>query len=227
MNLPSHIRDLLQTNYFVSADELDKPLDEMQPSVRDLITSKCLSSKGFISESETLEVAKNQALEDIDADICANRSAQVDRFVENHKSIESLMTAAAKLSDDHSPFDRVADVLAAKRLVSDEYADKPKSAAEFLHAKSEIKQELNVKYWTARYYNARPAAQSDAETIDDVAEIARMIYSNQSDQIAARFDLPDTKADPDTFACGNSKAKGGCLFEKCVSGYYVNRGGSR
>ena len=212
MEMPSHIRDFLQTNYFVPAAELDKPLDEMQPSVRDLITSKCLSSKGFISESETLEVAKNQALEDIDADICANRSAQVDRFVENHKSIESLMTAAAKLSDDHSPFDRVADVLAAKRLVSDEYADKPKSAAEFLHAKSEIKQELNVKYWTARYYNARPAAQSDAETIDDVAEIARMIYSNQSDQIAARFDLPDTKADRDaamgaTLGCAMADAK--------------------
>ena len=29
MNLPSHIRDLLQTNYFVSADELDKPLDNI------------------------------------------------------------------------------------------------------------------------------------------------------------------------------------------------------
>ena len=193
MDLPSHIRDLLQTNYFVSADELNKPLDEMSPYVRDLITSKCLNGKDFISESETADVANAQALEDINADVSANESVQVARFVRNSAALDGILANAA--NNSKSDFDRAADILAVKRMTSDEYADAPKNAETFRHARNEIKKELKIKYWAARYYDAHPvsAAGGQAQTVTDIAEIAQMVHANQTDQIAARFDLPDTK----------------------------------
>ena len=195
MNLPSHIRDLLQTNYFVSADELDKPLDEMSPQVRDLILAKCMNGKDFISESETADVANTQLMEDISSDVSADHAAQIDRFIQNRAAIEALMLQSVKKSTDHSAFDRAADILAAKRMASDEYANAPKTAETFRHAKESVKKELDIKYWTARYYDARPASDSSdqARTIEDLAEIAKMIYADETDKIADRFNLPDTK----------------------------------
>ena len=195
MNLPSHIRDLLQTNYFVSADELDKPLDEMSPQVRDLILAKCMNGTDFISESETADVANTQLMEDISSDVSADHAAQIDRFIQNRAAIEALMLQSVKKSTDHSAFDRAADILAAKRMASDEYANAPKTAETFRHAKESVKKELDIKYWTARYYDARPASDSSdqARTIEDIAEIAKMIYADETDKIADRFNLPDTK----------------------------------
>ena len=195
MNLPSHIRDLLQTNYFVPAEELDKPLDEMSPQVRDLILVKCMNGKDFISESETADVANAQVMEDISSDVSADLSAQVDRFVQNRAAIEALMLQSVKKSTDHSGFDRAADILAAKRMASDEYANAPKTEETFRHAKESVKKELNIKYWTTRYYDAHPAASASdqAKTVEDIAEIAKMIYADETDKIAGRFNLSDTK----------------------------------
>lgn len=128
MDLPSHIRDLLQTNYFVSAEELNKPLDEMSPYVRDLITSKCMNGKDFVSEAETADIANAQALEDINADVSANESVQVARFIRNSAALDGILANAANNSKSKSDFDRAADLLAVKRMASDEYADAPKNA---------------------------------------------------------------------------------------------------
>ena len=195
MDLPSHIRDLLQTNYFVSAEELNKPLDEMSPYVRDLITSKCMNGKDFVSEAETADIANAQALEDINADVSANESVQIARFIRNSAALDGILANAANNSKSKSDFDRAADLLAVKRMASDEYADAPKNAETFRHARNEIKKELKIKYWAARYYDAHPVSTdgNQARTVADIAEIAQMVHANQTDKIAARFDLPDTE----------------------------------
>ncbi len=195
MELPSYIRDLLQTNYFVPAAELDKPLDEMPPYVRDLIMSKCMNGKDFVSENAAADIANAQAMEDIDADISANASVQVARFVQNSALYDRLLNEASKNGKSKSDFDHAADILAAKRMASDEYADAPKTAETFQRARNEIKKELKIKYYVSRYYDAHPVSQGadQAKTVADIAEIAQMVHANQTDKIAARFDLPDTK----------------------------------
>lgn len=42
MDLPGYIKDFLQMNYYIPAEELALPFDQMPPYLRELITTKCM-----------------------------------------------------------------------------------------------------------------------------------------------------------------------------------------
>ena len=208
MDLPGYIKDFLQTNYYISDEELALPFDQMKPYLRELISTKCmnLDKNGEMSaksEEEILKEAKKQFEDDINSDITRSSENQLNNFVSNHETFYSLIEQAEKQEKNPSDFSRTAILLAAKRMASDEYASTPKTLGNFLEVKKEIDTELQVKYFTARYFETyKPTPKNqDAyheKTLQDIAVIADMVQNGQADQIAARFKLPDTKEDRET-----------------------------
>ena len=208
MDLPSYIRDFLQTNYYIPAEQLDLPFDRMPASLRELIMSKCLNPSengGFEAKSaeEVLDKVREQFADDINSDVTKSPERQLDNFVAHHKTFAALIAAAEKNEKNPSDFDRVAILTAAKRMAADEYADTPKTLSNFLKIKEETAAELRVKYYTARYFDAHGQNGNEADgayherALSDIAEISRMVREGKTDEIAGRFNLPDTRADRD------------------------------
>ena len=203
MDLPGYIKDFLQMNYYIPAEELALPFDQMPPYLRELITTKCmnLAENGEMSpknEEEILDETRKQFQSDIDSDITKSQDSQVNNFIIHHQKLTELIAAAEKHEKNLSDFSRTAVLLAAKRMASDEYADTPKTLDNFLQVKEEIATELQVKYFTARYFETHGLKPENADTfheqtLQDIAAIAQMVQNNQTDRIAARFNLPDTK----------------------------------
>ena len=203
MDLPGYIKDFLQMNYYIPAEELALPFDQMPPYLRELITTKCmdLAENGEMSpknEQEILNEARKQFQSDIDSDITKSQDSQVNNFVAHHQKLTELIAAAEKHEKNLSDFSKTAVLLAAKRMASDEYADTPKTLDNFLQVKEEIATELQVKYFTARYFETHGLNPENADTfhektLEDIAVISQMVQSGRTDQIAARFNLPDTK----------------------------------
>ena len=199
MDLPAHIKDFLQTNYYIPSEELDLPYDKMKPYVQELISSRCMNmdANGEMvpkSEDEILNEVKKQFQADINSDISPSYARQVENFVKNHDTFVKLIKQAEKLELVPSDFNRVANLLAAKRMSSEEYADTPKNFSNFLKVREEISTELRVKYFTTRYFESlemRPenAASYQEQTIKDIATISEMVQSRESDKIAQRFKL--------------------------------------
>lgn len=208
MDLPSYIRDFLQTNYYIPAEQLDLPFDRMPASLRELIMSKCLNPSengGFEAKSaeEVLDKVREQFADDINSDVTKSPERQLDNFVAHHKTFAALIAAAEKNEKNPSDFDRVAILTAAKRMAADEYADTPKTLSNFLKIKEETAAELRVKYYTARYFDAHGKNGNEADgayhehALSDIAEISRMVREGKTDEIANRFNLPDTQVDRD------------------------------
>ena len=203
MDLPGYIKDFLQMNYYIPAEELALPFDQMPPYLRELITTKCmdLAENGEMSlknEQEILDETRKQFQSDIDSDITKSQDSQVNNFVAHHQKLTELVAAAEKHEKNLSDFSKTAVLLAAKRMASDEYADTPKTLDNFLQVKEEIATELQVKYFTARYFETHGLNPENADTfhektLEDIAVISQMVQSGRTNQIAARFNLPDTK----------------------------------
>ena len=203
MDLPGYIKDFLQMNYYIPAEELALPFDQMPAYLRELITTKCmdLAENGEMSpksEEGILDEARKQFESDIDSDVTKSQDSQVNNFVAHHQKLTELIAAAEKHEKNLSDFSKAAVLLAAKRMASDEYADTPKTLDNFLQVKEEIATELQVKYFTARYFETHKQNPENADTfhektLEDIAVISQMVQSGRTDQIAARFNLPDTK----------------------------------
>ena len=203
MDLPGYIKDFLQMNYYIPAEELALPFDQMPAYLRELITTKCmdLAENGEMfpkSEEGILNEARKQFQSDIDSDITKSQDSQINNFVAHHQKLTELIAAAEKHEKNLSDFSKAAVLLAAKRMASDEYADTPKTLDNFLQVKEEITTELQVKYFTARYFETHGLNPENADTfhektLEDIAVISQMVQNGRTDQIAARFNLPDTK----------------------------------
>lgn len=172
MDLPGYIKDFLQMNYYIPAEELALPFDQMPPYLRELITTKCmdLAENGEMSlknEQEILDETRKQFQSDIDSDITKSQDSQVNNFVAHHQKLTELVAAAEKHEKNLSDFSKTAVLLAAKRMASDEYADTPKTLDNFLQVKEEIATELQVKYFTARYFETHGLNPENADTFHE------------------------------------------------------------
>ncbi|MBR1778232.1 MAG: hypothetical protein IJ752_06590 [Alphaproteobacteria bacterium] len=202
MDLPGYIRDFLQTNYYISDEDLALPFDQMKPYVRVLISNTCLRMKenGELepkSEEEILDAARQQFHADIDSDITPFSEKQLQNFIDNQKVLMGLAKLADKQDKNPSDFSSVASLLTIKRMTSEEYADTPKTFSNFKKIRDEITTELEIKYYTTRYFEAQAQAKTDPDTlqcqsVEDIAIISQMVQTRQSDRIAARFGLSDT-----------------------------------
>ncbi len=211
MELPGYVKDFLQTNYYLSDEDLALPFDQMPAYVRDLVSRTMnTNEQGEVepkTEEEILKVAQQQFLADIDSDTLSQ--TQINNFIANQETLTKLASLADERDPDSDDFGKVASLMAAKRICSDEYADTPKDEAHFMQLRREIKTELEIKDYVGRYINAHPEANADPDAfrkqlIDVTAEISSMVRTNQSDKIAARFGLPDTEKD-------RAEAKGATL----------------
>lgn len=196
MDLPGYIKEFLQTNYYISDEELALPFDKMKPHIQDLISSTCmnLNEKGELepkTEEAILEAAQEQFRSDIDSGIPPSSQETVDNFVKNHSVLNNLINLAEKQDKQPNDFNRLANLMAAKRICSEEYADTPKTPSNFLKIRDEIATELEIKYYTTRYFDAHAKESTDPDTfqkqsIEDIAAIAQMVQTKQSDKIADR-----------------------------------------
>ena len=203
MELPQYVIDFLQTNYYIPMEQLNLPFDRMPASLRNLILTQCLNAeKGALtpkSEEEIYKQARKRFQADIDSDTKPLARSTVDNFAKNHQVLIGL-TGLAERQSPQNDFSRTAILLAAKRMASDEYAQTPKTLTNFMAIRREVETELEIKYYAARYFDARPQQpENDADyhrrTIGDIAEIADMVRGGKQAEIAGRFGLPDSESD--------------------------------
>ncbi|MCQ2965330.1 MAG: hypothetical protein MJ250_01140 [Alphaproteobacteria bacterium] len=188
MILPGYIRDILQINYFVSLDELNKPFEQMSPNVQSLITEKCMVDGHFIPEDQSAQIFFNQLKYDLD---CEDKitTSQKNRFVQNQETLSKFLKENEK--EENNDFDLVASLIATKRVCSDEYANQELTYPLFTKVQKEVREELEVKYWTARTFQSKGIknASSPEEIAENISTISQMVQTNQSDKISQRFNL--------------------------------------
>ncbi len=203
MELPQYVIDFLQTNYYIPMEQLNLPFDRMPASLRNLILTQCLNAeKGALtpkSEEEIYKQARKRFQADIDSNTKPFARSTVDNFAKNHQVLIGL-TGLVERQAPQNDFSRTAILLAAKRMASDEYAQTPKTLTNFMAIRREVETELEIKYYAARYFDARPQQpENDADyhrrTIGDIAEIADMVRGGKQADIAGRFGLPDSESD--------------------------------
>ncbi|MCQ2914256.1 MAG: hypothetical protein MJ247_03575 [Alphaproteobacteria bacterium] len=205
MNLPSYIRTMLQVNYYVSEEDLNKQFFEMPDAVKQLITSKCMINGKFKTEEELASVSHEQMLEDIDSDIplhnpTTNTSdndytskSSINNFVNNKTAFDSYVKKA--VSSSSNELEEVSSLLAVKRLCNSDSKTFSISFDEYEKAKKEVYTELVVKDWMTRYIDSHPMTKKNAETYqqniaETTAMIHQMVSTNKEADIAKRFDIP-------------------------------------
>ena len=96
MELPGYVKDFLQTNYYLSDEDLALPVDQMPAYVRDLVSRTMnTNEQGEMepkTEEEILKVAQQQFLADIDSDTVSQ--TQINNFIANHETLTKLASLA-------------------------------------------------------------------------------------------------------------------------------------